>query len=89
MGQVEGILRNMLRDLFEADSRGARRDKLARAHGYADGYMRALLDLGVAEQKQLLQVVLEERQRQSATPQKRRFDPVPQPQDTAMGEALA
>jgi hypothetical protein len=89
MGQVEGILRNMLKDLFEADSRGARRDKLARAHGYADGYMRALLDLGVAEQKELLQLVLEERQRQSAAAPARRFDPVPRPRDAAMGEALA
>jgi hypothetical protein len=60
---VEGILRKMLQDLFEADSQGARREKLARAHGYADGYMRAMLDLGVTTQKDLLALVLEERQR--------------------------
>lgn len=65
MGQVEveRVLRSMLRDLFEADSRGARREKLARAHGYTDGYMRALIDLGVTTQRDLLDLVLDERRR--------------------------
>jgi hypothetical protein len=63
MGDVETILRTMLRELFEADSRGARRDRLARAHGYADGYMKALVDLGHADERRLLGIVLEERRR--------------------------
>ncbi len=58
---VEKTLRKMLKELFEADSRGGRRDRLARAHGYTDGYMRALTDLGVMNQKELLAIVLDER----------------------------
>jgi hypothetical protein len=73
--QVENILRQMLHDLFEADSRGARRDKLARAHGYTDGYMKALVDLGVATEKELLQIVLQERQKTSERPQPRQGRP--------------
>lgn len=63
MGDVDGKLRTMLRDLFDADSRGARRDRLARAHGYADGYMKAMVDLGHTDEQKLLRVVLEERRR--------------------------
>ena len=66
--EVEAILRGMLRDLFEVDRRGARGDKLARVHGYADGYMRALVDLGHATQKELLEIVLDERRRAAQEP---------------------
>ena len=66
--RVEDILRTMLRDLFEVDRRGARGDKLARVHGYTDGYMRALVDLGFSTQKELLQLVLEERRRAAEEP---------------------
>jgi hypothetical protein len=62
-GEVGTTLRTMLRDLFLADGRGGTREKLARAHGYADGYMKALLDLGVSDRKELLRIVLEERTR--------------------------
>ena len=62
-GGVDTTLRTMLRDLFVADERGGKRDKLARAHGYADGYMKALIDLGVSDHKELLGIVLEERTR--------------------------
>ncbi len=68
LAQVEGNLRQMLQDLFKADSQGARRERLARAHGYADGYMKALVDLGLVTEKQLLQIVLEERHRASELP---------------------
>lgn len=70
--EVERILRTMLQDLFEVDRRGARGDKLARVHGYADGYMRALVDLGFATQKDLLELVLEERRRAAEEPPLRR-----------------
>lgn len=70
-GEVERILRNMLQELFEADSKGARRDRLARAHGYADGYMRALVDLKLTTEKELLQLVLEERRKTAQKPQPR------------------
>ena len=71
--KAEDILRSMLRDLFEVDRRGARGDKLARVHGYADGYMRALVDLGVTTQKDLLAIVLDERRRAAAQPLPRRI----------------
>jgi hypothetical protein len=67
-GEVDPILRKLLQDLFEADGRGARRERLARAHGYADGYMRALIDLGLVTEKQLLDIVLQERARAAQKP---------------------
>lgn len=41
--------------------RGAAGPKLARAQGFVDGYMRALLDAKLATQRELLAVVAEER----------------------------
>ena len=70
-GKAEGILRSLLQDLFEADCRGARRDRLARAHGYADGYMRALIDVGLVTDQQLLRVVTDERLKAARRPQPR------------------
>jgi hypothetical protein len=67
-GSVEQILRGLLRDMIEVDGRGARGDKLARVHGYVDGYMRALVDLGVASQKELLEIVIDERRRAAEPP---------------------
>jgi len=69
--KVEKILRDMLKDLFAADTRGGRREKLARAHGYTDGYMRALQDLGVLSHKQLLAIVLDERRIAAEAPMPR------------------
>ena len=56
-------LRGMLRDTLQARFEGGRYADLARAHGYADGYMRALLDAGVLDQGELLQLVSRERRR--------------------------
>lgn len=56
-------LRDLLRDVLKARFDGAPYQKLARAHGYADGYMRALLDAGVVDKKGLLDVVGTERRR--------------------------
>jgi hypothetical protein len=54
-------LRVMLKDVFRLRNEGVAYAKLARAHGYVDGYMRSLLELGVAEQRELLEVVAEVR----------------------------
>jgi hypothetical protein len=54
-------LKSMLNDMLAARSRGVAPHRLARAHGYVDGYMRALIDTGVATQKELLAIVAEER----------------------------
>jgi hypothetical protein len=67
-------LQAMLRDLLAAAASGAGRGRLGRAHGYVDGYMRALLDLGIADQAELLQLVASERERASG-PAVRVLDP--------------
>lgn len=56
-------LKSMLRDLFAARSEGANYPRLARAHGYVDGYMRALLESGMASKQELLELVARERVR--------------------------
>jgi hypothetical protein len=53
-------LRSLLRDVFVASQRDVAQARLARAHGYADGYMKALLQTGVVTQRELLAVVAEE-----------------------------
>lgn len=50
-------LRGMLREAFLLRERGVAYAKLARAHGYIDGYMRVLLETGVATQRELLALV--------------------------------
>jgi hypothetical protein len=56
-------LRAMLRDVFTATARGGAYTRVARAHGYVDGFMRALLDTGVASKSDLLELVAEEREK--------------------------
>jgi hypothetical protein len=63
--EVLSDLQIMLRDLLAAATACGERARIARAHGYVDGYMRALLDLGVAGQAVLLQLVAAERERAS------------------------
>jgi len=58
-------LRTMLADVFAAKAAGEAYGRLARAHGYVDGYMRALLDLGTCTKAELLEVVNAERERSS------------------------
>ena len=55
-------LRTMLRDVFNARTEGAAYARLARAHGYVDGYMRAMMDAGVITKEELLVVVAQERE---------------------------
>lgn len=58
-------LRTMLHDVLVAREQGQTAIKLGRAHGYIDGYMKALLDSGMATKKELLDVVSGERERVS------------------------
>ena len=58
-------LRKMLGDVFTAKAQGEAYGRLARAHGYVDGYMRALLELGFVSKDELLDVVNAERERAS------------------------
>jgi hypothetical protein len=54
-------LRGLLGDAFALHQKGAAGARLGRSYGMADGYMRALLELGIATQKELGVVVVEER----------------------------
>ncbi|HEX3597984.1 MAG TPA: hypothetical protein VHU80_22900 [Polyangiaceae bacterium] len=53
----------MLNDVFKLRREGAAYARLARQHGYVDGYMRVLLESGVATRSELLEVVAAERVR--------------------------
>lgn len=59
--QMLDNLRVMLKDVFRLRREGVTYARLTRAHGYVDGYMRALLESGLAEQKELLSLVAEVR----------------------------
>jgi hypothetical protein len=67
-GKAEVIseLRSMLADVFAAKVAGQAYERLARAHGYVDGYMRALLELGLMTKDELVGIVSEERERSNA-----------------------
>jgi hypothetical protein len=54
-------LRRLLHDVFTARAEGANYSRLARAHGYVDGYMRALLESGECTKQELLALVASER----------------------------
>jgi hypothetical protein len=72
--EVLAELQTMVCDVLAASAAGATHARIARAHGYVDGYMRALLDLGVASRAELLQLVAAERERTSG-PAVRVLDP--------------
>jgi hypothetical protein len=55
----------MLQDVLAASAAGTRYARVARAHGYVDGYMRALLDLEVTTRAELIEIVAAERERAS------------------------
>lgn len=56
-------LRELLRDVLRQRDAGVPNARFARALGYVDGYMQALIDAGVAEERELLHMVAEERRR--------------------------
>jgi hypothetical protein len=57
-------LRGLLGKAFSLHQKGAAGARLGRCYGMADGYMRALIELGVATQKELGLLVAEERTKQ-------------------------
>jgi hypothetical protein len=59
--EVVTQLRNHLAELFDARFAGARAVRFSRAQGFADGYMRALEDLGCVQVSELVRIVGEER----------------------------
>ncbi|HTM43501.1 MAG TPA: hypothetical protein VL137_01025 [Polyangiaceae bacterium] len=61
--EVLAELREMLSDVFRLRQSGIAYAKLQRAHGYADGYMKVLLDAGVVTKSELLALVSAERER--------------------------
>lgn len=63
--EVMTELRSMLGDVFKAKAAGEDYGKLARAHGYVDGFMRALLELGLVTKAELVDAVNAERERAS------------------------
>lgn len=64
MSKAELLARvcELVRQVTEARFAGSAYAKLARAHGYADGYMRALMDAKLVERDELLALVGEARQ---------------------------
>jgi hypothetical protein len=61
-------LRTMVRDMLRLRTEGGAYAKLARAHGYVDGYMRVLLETDVASHKELLALVSDERRKHDGAP---------------------
>ncbi len=59
--ELISVLGGLLKDVLKARFAGTERAKLARAHGYADGYMKALLDTGLVDKASLLRAVSESR----------------------------
>jgi hypothetical protein len=62
-GEMLVELKRLLNEAFSAQAAGASYTKLARAQGAVDGYMRALLDSGLATKQELLELVAAERAR--------------------------
>jgi hypothetical protein len=78
--EILSELRSMLRDVFVAKSAGETYARLARAHGYVDGYMRALIDAGFVSKDELLTIVSAEREQVSG-PAMRAIDSVQDPDE--------
>jgi len=58
-------LRSLVQDMLRLRHEGANHGQFGRAHGYVDGYIRVLLDAGIASERELLDLVLQERNRQT------------------------
>ena len=68
MSKREAItkLRTYLVDLFDTRYRGSGADRYMKAQGFADGYMQALTDMALVDDRELLMLVGEERRRAAA-----------------------
>jgi hypothetical protein len=54
-------LKRMLNDVLVARNKGATYPRLLRAHGFIDGYMKAMIETGMVSRSELLALVAEER----------------------------
>ena len=84
-------LRVMLRDVLAASTAGRAYARVARAHGYVDGFMRALLDAELVTRAELLEIVAAERERASG-PAIRRLEltePILDDKDPTSGDEAA
>lgn len=50
-------VKSLLSDVYTYSASGQPYARLARAHGYVDGFMRALIDLGFATKEELTELV--------------------------------
>lgn len=66
--ELLNVVRRLLREAVKARFEGGAYAKLSRVHGYADGYMAALLDAGLVDRDALLRLVGEERLRNVSVP---------------------
>jgi hypothetical protein len=76
-------LRKLLRALLGARYGGVPHVRLARAQGYADGYMAALLRCRVINQRELLTIIAEERARVAGPAMGDAPGPMPEPASVA------
>lgn len=59
-------VRRLLADVYTHSANGhIPYARIARAHGYVDGYMKALIEMGAATKEELLEIVSSERERSS------------------------
>ena len=63
LNHLKNIVRALVRETIETRFNGAQGNELAQKRGYADGYMKALLDLQLVTQRDLLELVGDERKR--------------------------
>ncbi|HET9957672.1 MAG TPA: hypothetical protein VFQ61_24410 [Polyangiaceae bacterium] len=59
--EMLNTLRTLIQQSLQELHRGAAHSRLTRVSGAVDGYMRALLDAGIAKQDELLAIVASER----------------------------
>ncbi len=59
--QLKATVAELLEQVLKARFGGTAYARLSRAHGYADGYMAALLDAGIVHKDELLALVSETR----------------------------
>ena len=67
--ETKSTLRQLLRKRFALQFRGADIKRHARAQGLADGYMRALLDLSLISDAELLEIIDAERRSEATKAQ--------------------
>ena len=81
MSKREAItkLRTCLSDLFDSRYEGADAPRYAKAQGFADGYMQALADMRLMNEREMLAVVNEERHRAGARADAGAAAPPPSP----------